>query len=428
MKKILAATALLALALATGVMAQDERDSTDLAVDSLRQAMQETKDRLDGMNENLLTLNSDVNILKWVKVSGYLQTRWEYMDSLANFASGPDTRQNNGASNIYIRRGRVKFTVTPNTTSKYVFYLDASKNTVSLKEAYAELSKTVNFHTVALTVGQFNWPFGYEIEYSSSQRDFPERSAAENALFKGERDRGINVTYTAPKYFSANIGIFNGYGIDDKNYSWWDPTKQKDIIARAKVKLGMLDVGVSGYWGEYFQPGTVAVAASTSWTDTDGDHVVDPTEVTNTDEKEAVPGFSKDKNRYGADAQLYLDLLPIGATAVRGEYFWGEDFDKKGGPDLLVSRQGWYLWVSQAISTKFGAAIRYDYWDPNSDESAINDAVGTLSTALHYYWDANVRITAAYDMPGKLKGQSTFSKITNDPEDNRFTMQFQFMF
>ncbi len=427
MRKIWAAALMLTLGLATGASAQDDRDSTDLAVDSLREAMIETKDRLDGMNENLATLNSDVSILKWVKVSGYLQARWEYMDSLANFTAGPDLKQNNGASNLYIRRGRIKFSVTPNTTSKYVIYFDASKNTVSLKEAYAELSKSFNYHTFALTVGQFNYPFGYEIEYSSSQRDFPERSAAENALFKGERDRGLNLTYTAPKYFSANVGIFNGYGIDDKNYSWWDPTRQKDIIARAKAKLGMLDVGVSGYWGEYFQPGTAAVAASTTWRDNNGDHVVDSNEVTNTAAKAAVPGFSKDKTRYGVDAQLYLDVLPIGGTAVRGEYYWAEDYDKTGGVDSLVGRQGWYLWLSQAISTKLGAALRYDYWDPNT-ETAINDALGTLSMAMHYYYDGNVRITAAYDMPRRLKGQSTFAKVKNDPEDNRFTLQFQFMF
>jgi hypothetical protein len=427
MRKFWAVAALAVLGITSGASAQAERDSTDLAIDSLRQALVETKDRLEGMSENLATLNSDVGILKYVKISGYLQTRWEYIDTLPNFTSGPDLKQNNGASNIYIRRGRIKFTVTPNSTSKYVIYFDASKNSVSLKEAYVELSKTANFHTVALTVGQFNWPFGYEIEYSSSQRDFPERSAAENALFKGERDRGINLTYTAPKYFSANLGVFQGFGIDDKTFTWWDPTKQKDIIARAKAKLGMLDIGVSGYWGDNFIPGTAAVAASTAWTDTDGDHVVDSTEVKNTAAKAAVPGFAKDKNRYGADAQLYLDFLPIGGTAIRGEYYWGEDYDKSDVTDSLVSRQGWYLWVSQSISTKLGAALRYDYWDPNS-ETAVNDAFGTWSFALHYFFDPNVRITAAYDMPGKLAGESTFSRVENGPELNRFTLQFQFAF
>jgi hypothetical protein len=43
--------------------------------DSTRIQLQELKDRLDGINENMATLNSDVSILKWVKFSDYIQTR-----------------------------------------------------------------------------------------------------------------------------------------------------------------------------------------------------------------------------------------------------------------------------------------------------------------------------------------------------------------
>lgn len=150
--------------------------------DSTKIALQELKDRLDGISENMSTLNSDVGILKYIKITGYIQARYEYNDSSKNGA-------NLNANNFYIRRGRIKFTVQPGTSNKYVIYFDASKNTVSLKEAYVELYKTVQQSNFTLTFGQFNWPFGYEIEYSSSKRDFPERSLAENNLFPGERDR-----------------------------------------------------------------------------------------------------------------------------------------------------------------------------------------------------------------------------------------------
>jgi hypothetical protein len=42
--------------------------------DSTRIQLQELKDRLDGINENMATLSSDVSTLKWVKVSGCIQT------------------------------------------------------------------------------------------------------------------------------------------------------------------------------------------------------------------------------------------------------------------------------------------------------------------------------------------------------------------
>ncbi|MCJ7577207.1 MAG: OprO/OprP family phosphate-selective porin [candidate division Zixibacteria bacterium] len=396
--------------------------------DSTRIQFQELKDRLDGISENMATLNSDVSILKWVKISGYIQARYEYNDSSKyGVAGGYDVSKNLNANNFYIRRGRIKFTVQPGSFSKYVIYFDASKNTVSLKEAYVELYKTIQAYNFTLTFGQFNWPFGYEIEYSSSKRDFPERSLAENNLFKGERDRGVNLTWAFPKYLQFNAGLFQGYGIEDKNFTWFDPTKAKDVIARAKAKLGMVDVGVSGYWGKAYIPGSAAVPGVTTWYDKNGNGVIDPDEIKTTAPKAAVPAVEKDKRRYGADAQVYLDVLPIGGTGIRGELYLAKDYNKTAN-DSLADEMGWYLWLSQNIYTKFGAAARYDYWDPNTDSNAKNDATGTLSLAFHYFWDSYVRITTAYDIPHQLKESSIFSKYSGDKKDNRFTLQFQFMF
>jgi phosphate-selective porin len=387
--------------------------------DSTKMAMQELKDRLDGISENMATLNSDVGILKYIKITGYIQARYEYNDSSKYGV-------NLNANNFYIRRGRIKFTVQPGTSSKYVIYFDASKNTVSLKEAYVELYKTVQQSNFTLTFGQFNWPFGYEIEYSSSKRDFPERSLAENNLFKGERDRGANLTLALPKYMQLNLGIFQGYGIDNSTFLWADPTKPKDVIARAKTKLGMLDFGVSGYWGKNYTPGSAAASGTTTWYDADGDSVVDPNEIKTTAPKAAVPAREDDKIRYGADAQLYLDFLPIGGTGIRAEYYQAKDYNSTA--KKVANEQGWYLWLSQSITNKFGAAARYDYWDPNTDTNVKNDATGTLSLAMHYFWDSYVRITAAYDIPRKLKDNSIFSKYAGDVKDNRFTLQFQFTY
>jgi hypothetical protein len=41
--------------------------------DSVQIQLQELRDRLDGINENMATLNSNVSTLKWVKVSGCIQ-------------------------------------------------------------------------------------------------------------------------------------------------------------------------------------------------------------------------------------------------------------------------------------------------------------------------------------------------------------------
>jgi hypothetical protein len=413
--------ALLAMILMIGQIARAQSET-----DSLKDSVQTLREKLEGVSENLNTLNSDVTILKGLKVSGYLQARYEYIDTVLG-GTAP-----NSNSNLYIRRGRIKFSFQPGTSSKYVIYFDASKNTVSLKEAYVELYKRIQKNNLTLTVGQQNWPFGYEIEYSSSKRDFPERSAAENFLFNGERDRGINLTWALPKYLQFNVGAFQGYGINDATFTWFDPTKQKDIILRAKAKLGMVDVGVSSYIGKRTNPGTAAVAATTTWYDANGDSIMQKDEIKTTPAKAAVAAAEYDKKRFGLDAQAYFDVLPLGGSAVRTEFYYSEDYNSASSDKMGVGK-GFYLWLSQTIGKKFAAAARYDFWDPNvhgdyTDKSLKkkDDATGTMSLAVHYFWDSWVKVTAAYDMPRLLKNGSLVSKSPFDPKDNRFTLQFQF--
>ncbi len=429
--------------IAVFVLAISQVSWGDTADDSLRAAQTELRDQVDGINENMAVVSTDVALLKRLKVSGYLQARYEYNDtSKSGVAGGYDATKNLNANNYYIRRGRIKFTFEPNTSSKYVIYFDASKNSISMKEAYLELKKSHREHEFKLAVGQFNYPFGYEIEYSSSKRDFPERSLAENRLFRGERDRGMTLTWTAPRYIQANLGFVQGYGIENSTFTWFDPTKQKDLIGRVKSSFGMFDVGVSGYWGETYTPGSAPVAAvpaSTKWLDSNENGAIDVGEVTTTPAvaaKAAGAAINTDKIRYGIDAQAYFDVLSVGGTAVRGEFFYGEDYQRTS-VDVVGVSKGWYLWLSQTLGTKFGAAVRYDFFDPNvhndyteSDPAKLavlkNDATGTMSLAMHYFWDANVRITAAYDMFRTLEDGSMFSKYDGDIDDNRFTLQFQF--
>ncbi|MGB5105651.1 MAG: porin [Candidatus Zixiibacteriota bacterium] len=429
--------------IATFVLAISQVSWGDTSDDSLKAAQAALTERVDGMAETAAIMTSDISLLKRLKVSGYVQGRYETNDSSrSGVGGGYDVTKNLNANNFYIRRGRIKFTFEANASSKFVIYLDGSKNSISMKEAYLELNKLHREHSFKLTAGQFNYPFGYEIEYSSSKRDFPERSLAENRLFRGERDRGVNLTWTAPRLLQANLGFVQGYGIENSTFTWFDPTKQKDIIGRVKATLGMVDVGFSTYWGETYTPGSAPVAAapaSTKWVDANLNEEIDEGEVTNTPAVAAKPAgmaVNTDKIRYGLDAQAYFDVLPIGGTALRWEFYYGEDY-QKASTDLVGISKGWYLWLSQSLGTKFGAAIRYDFFDPNihsdyaeADPSKLavlsNDAVGTTSIAVHYFWDANVRITAAYDIFKTLEDGSMFSKYDGDVDDNRFTLQFQF--
>ncbi len=372
------------------------------------------------------TVKHDIKILKNVKLTGFVQFRYEYEDTSksagSNFVTGTPNPNDN---NFYVRRGRVKFTYQPSTSSDYVFQFDGAKNTFVVKDAFMDLYHKFGKQKFTLTAGQFNIPFGYEIEEADPKNDFVERSFAEGKLFNGERDRGVNLTYNAPKYIQINMGLLQGYGIQDNTFTWFDPTKNKDFVGRIKANLGKLNVGFSTYFGHTFVPGSPAAAEVTTWTDANGNGVPDSGEVKTTAAKAATSGVEYEKNRAGMDAQLELKLIPdLGSTIVKGEFY--------GARDKNLTEQGWYVRLSQALGKQFAAAIRYDFWDPNTNDTTSDRGagkfapVGTYGFVAWYAFDANSRLSLEYDIPQLMKGSSPFSESTHSVKANKLTFQFQY--
>ena len=88
---------------------------------------------------------------------------------------------------------------------------------MSFKDVYMQI-KDPKFTASSIKVGVFDRPFGYEITYSSSRRESPERSTVFTTLFPNERDLGIMLTLQAKKGSAWNIlkldaGLFAGNGI-----------------------------------------------------------------------------------------------------------------------------------------------------------------------------------------------------------------------
>lgn len=172
--------------------------------------------QIDTLGERVSSLETSVAKLSRLKISGYVQPQWVWnnIDSLGN--------QFNTRSYFTIRRGRVKFTYAmpiEGTTGSIgaTIYPDITENGVVLKEVYATWNIFGNSITkapeLAFQMGAMNRPFGYEIGHSSSAREVVERSTAQNRLFNGERDLGLQVMY-APVFGdlkpTLELGIFNG--------------------------------------------------------------------------------------------------------------------------------------------------------------------------------------------------------------------------
>src|SRR6185503_3972 len=101
-------------------------------------------------------------------------------------------------------------TVYEGTNAEYLLQIDAVGDGVTLKDAEATFVDTWTPFNFRLTMGQFKWPFGYEVLQSSGDREMPERSAVIGALFPGERDRGVRLT-ARWEWLRVAAALVNGF-------------------------------------------------------------------------------------------------------------------------------------------------------------------------------------------------------------------------
>ena len=182
------------------------------------------------MNEQIQVLTSDTDKLKKFKFSGYVQARAEFSESSSDsvrVSGATGTIASANATRLYIRRARLKLTYDSSPLSQMVLQIDGGQDrTVRLLDGYITLlDPWTPLHDHQLTAGQFNVPFGYEIERSSSTRELPERSRAENVLFSGERDRGVKLESQWTPQLKTSLSVLNGTGINSADFPATDPTR-----------------------------------------------------------------------------------------------------------------------------------------------------------------------------------------------------------
>lgn len=380
---------------------------------------EDVQGRLEGMVEQVQTLVADVDKLKKLKFSGYVQARWETAENQSDtvrVSGAPPTITPANQARFYIRRGRLKLTYDSSPLSQAVVYIDGGTDrTIRLLEAYVTLlDPWTPLHRHALTVGQFNVPFGYEIERSSSQRELPERSRAENVLFAGERDRGVKLVSAWTPLFETAFSVLNGGGVNHPDFPNTDPTSKKDVTARARFSQGTVDLAVSSYLGRNIIPLTG-------------------------------PDVELDKTRLGLDGQVFYETPRFGGGSIKAEGYVGKNANADSITALTVTSatapvrtlraganidhlatdfSGWYAMVVQNFGDQVQAAVRWDAFDPNTDID--HDQFERLGLALHYFYDGFTRVTVSYDAP--YTDRADTGGGFEDPPDNLWTVQFQHRF
>jgi hypothetical protein len=367
--------------------------------------LQQMKDEVDslsatvgGIGEKVNSIDQDVaDLKKGVKISGYIQSR--YTSAGGSYKPGAKPEDN-----FSIRRGRLKFTYTGDK-SDYILQFDGSaQGGMTIKDAIAVWKLSPLYkdrQPTQIWFGQFNTPFGYEIEWSDADSFFLERSLAEGALFPGERDRGVRaVTNLGPKAW-IDASILNGGGINapfaDDNF--------KDFTARIKgTPAPWWHLGVSGLWGKTQVPGVAGTPATPGALvydkDTNGDGVIDQTDSPSFSPGKAaapaIPGFDADRKRFGVDTQMNV----LGGTLF-GEGYWGRQPNTLADPDVKVF--GWYGAFARNVTPSDLLAVRYDSYDPNRD---ANDDVSSRWTAVwHHIVSKNFKLSGQYEwFPQNAKG------------------------
>ncbi len=392
------------------------------------------------LEQRLSSVESLLNPFQGFKISGYIQLQYQYgeKDALLNVGTNVNQDLTSGFNRIGVRRGRIKFAFEKGIVSA-VFQPDFTEKGVSIKDAYLGV-KDPWVGTNSIKAGVFDRPFGFEISYSSSQRESPERSTIFQTLFPDERDLGAALTLQPAKtskwnFIKLEAGMFAGNGISI------EVDNRKDFIGHLSfsptfgnsIKLG---AGVSFYNGYVYQ-GTPNVYTM------DGTSFVLNNDAGN-------KGDYSLRQYFGADLQLSA-IWAAGMTALRGEYLWGQQPGSQAAtrsPAKITALlnndtyrrdfSGGYVMLVQDFGTlPLSAVVKYDWYDPNTavkgDEVGASGSNTSIVDALKNTWgiglvwriNNNLKATAYYDFVNYEKSANIPVLAADQYEGNVFTLRLQ---
>ncbi len=393
---------------------------------------------IEKLEQRIAALDAEAAKPKKFKVSGYIQGQYQWGEANAALKVGS---ANEAAATPYnrigVRRGRIKFAYEERIVSG-VFQIDLTEKGVAFKDVYLHITDPW-FRSVALRAGIFDRPFGYEISYSSSRRESPERSTVFQTLFPDERDLGAMLVWQAPKTSPWSVvkleaGLFAGNGIKRET------DNRKDFIGRLSAAKAMgrrvsLGVGASYYNGGVYQ-GTTEVYTMA------GNGFVRSSDAANRGR------FAK-REYIGFDLQCTV-TTPAGLTKLHGEYLFGQQpgtgqstrspnySDLPANDIYLRPFSGGYVMLVQDLGPlPLSAVLKYDVYDPNT--RVAGDDVGRNGTGSADLLQSTLGFGALWDIDSSLRLQAFYELNTHektphlagmdaDIADNVFTLRLQYKF
>ena len=394
-------------------------------------------ERLEKLEQENKTQTEAIKKLQKLKVSGYVQTQYQWGKENASLKVG-STNENlkESFNRVGIRRGRIKFVYEKGIASG-VFQLDLTEKGIGFKDVYLNI-KDPWLKTNSFKAGVFDRPFGNEISYSSSRRESPERSTIFQTLFPEERDLGAMITLQTGKnsplnFLKLEAGLFAGNGIKQET------DNRKDFIghlsANKKWNNLQLSGGLSYYNGGVYQ-GTENVYSMK------GNSFILSNSADN------VGRFAK-REYIGFDLQFGIKSI-LGSTLVRAEYLFGTQPGKDSGSkspnasslpgyDTYIRdfAGGYVILVQDLGKLPLAAVLKYDWYDPNTKiadhEIGLNHttkgdiAQNTFGFGMLWNINSSLRLQAYYEI-NKNEKTKNISGYEKDRKDDVFTVRIQYKF
>lgn len=385
-----------------------------------------------------------------LQISGYFQPQFQWAQSKGaeNYSGGDFARHAN--NRFMMRRARIRFDYAHFNDNglpraQVVFQFDGSERGVVIRDFWGRLYEN-KWQLFSVTTGMFARPFGFEINYSSGDREAPERGRMSQILMRTERDLGIMGSFEPRKrnnpfrLLKFDVGVFNGQGLTGSE----DYDSYKDVISRLSLKPYPLSRKVSVSGGASFFEGGIVQNSRYIY------NMVDENggKIFKVDSSERNIGRKLPRKYRGLDAQLRVKHK-WGKSELRTEYWWGTQtgsVTESATPGSVLT-QPYYVrdfhgafvyFLQNVVNDRHQLVVKYDFYDPNRRVSgaslgnAVNNTnhgdikYNTVGLGYLYYLDSHIKLIFWYDM---IRNEHTsLNGFTRDVRDNIFTCRLQYKF
>lgn len=387
-----------------------------------------------------------------LKIGGYIQPQFQIASAkgIKSYEGGDFGSQ--VSNRFMLKRSRVRidyihFSEGKGPGIQIVFQFDANERSFTVRDVWGRIFEN-KYKLFSFSTGMFARPFGYEINYSSSDRESPERGRMSQILMKSERDLGAMISFDPRKNIRTfnrvkiDVGIFNGQGINATG----DYDNYKDLIARISLKPVRFSKNVTCAFGaSTLQGGLLQNTRYKYYTGT-----TNGIKTTLLDSSATNLNGKSSRQYYEADVQLKIKNR-IGFSEFRAEFVAGQQSATNSSSEtpvaLMTGTDGfnirkfngaYFYYVQSLFSVKHQIVVKYDWYDPNtivkgteigasgSTLTSANIKYNTLGFGYINYLSENIKLVLYY---ARVWNEHTLLKgFTSDVNDNVMTCRIQFRF